>query len=50
MLLSVVKYLDRAAEYDRKTREATKRSDTIRYANVADCYRCLAMSRTGIGA
>jgi hypothetical protein len=45
MLLSVVEYLDQAAEYDRLEREATKPSDKTRYANLAECYRYFARKR-----
>ena len=42
MLLRTVEYLDQALEYDRLAREATKRSDKTKYANLAVCYRYLA--------
>ena len=48
MLLSVVEYLDRAAEYDWLAREATKQSDKTRYANLAECYRYFAREREKI--
>ena len=48
MLLSVVEYLDHAAEYDRLAREATKQSDKARYANLAECYRYFAREREKI--
>ena len=48
MLLSTVEYLDQALEYDRLAREATKRSDKTKYANLAVCYRYLAHEREKI--
>jgi hypothetical protein len=48
MLLSVVEYLDQAAEYDRLAREATKPSNKTRYANLAECYRYFAREREKI--
>jgi len=48
MLLSTVKYLDQALEYDRLAREARKPSDKTKYANRAEYYRWFAGEREKI--
>ena len=39
---SVQGYLDRAIEYDRLVRQAAKKSDRIKFTNLAEYYRYMA--------
>jgi hypothetical protein len=41
-MLSVAQYLEKAAEFDKLTKEVSKPVLKKRYADIAECYRLLA--------